>query len=209
MYKLLYDNNKTLCFVGNTVYNNLLYNHWKNIRPCVLITVEQAESNGQAWIDQHQFMCAVSNVGFKRFVVDKLSQYNPSYFSVVGDNNEFKDINIGVGTFIQHYNTAVFSDATVGNHCTLSSYITLSHHATVCDFCHVSGYCFINYTTIQPGNLLAIRCSLLGSPDNIIDIAPNCNFMVGSTVTKSVNITGTYFGNRLVTKESSLTYKLL
>lgn len=208
-YNVLYDNKTPMCFVGNTVYNKLLYEHWKDKRPCLLHTIEEVELKSQQWADQHQFMCAVSNVGFKRLVVEKLSKFNPHYFSIVGNNNNFINVDIGVGTFVQNYNTAVFDNPKIGNHCTVTSYTVLGHDSVIGDFCHVSAYCFVNYTNLQEGNLLAIRCSTLGRPGAVLDIAPNCNFMIGSTVTSPITETGTYFGNRLASKESSLTYKLL
>lgn len=208
-YTILHDNGLPLCFVGDTLYNHMLYTYWKDLRPCLHVTVEEAETHTQDWFDQHQFICIVSNVAFKRTVVEKLSRYNPHYFSVVGSENNFNHVDIGVGTFIQHYNIAIWNNIKIGDYCTVTSYNTLGHDTTIDNFCHVSAYCFLTYTTLQPGNLLAIRSSFLGRPDKRIDIAPNCNFMCNSTVTKNVTKTGTYFGHKMVSQESSLTYKIL
>lgn len=208
-YSLLYDNNQPMVFVGNTVYNHMLYNYWRNLRPCLHMTIEEAEAYTQGWINCHQFICAVSNVAFKREVVQRLSHFNPHYFSIVGSYNSFNNVKIGQGTYIQHYNDLAFGDGIIGDHCTLGSYLGFSHDVIVGDYCHISGYCFLNYTTLQDGVVLPVRTTILGNPDCQIEIAENCNFMTGSTVTKSITETGTYFGNRRVSSESSVTYKIL
>jgi len=208
-YSTLHDNGYPLVFVGKTVYNQMLYNYWKEIRPCFHLTVEEVEAYPQDWFDRHQFICAVSNVAFKRLVVERLNQFNPHYFSIVGSYNSFNNVTIGQGTYIQHYNDLAFGDSVIGNHCTLGTYLGFSHNVQVGDFCHVSGYCFLNYTTLQDGVVLPVRTTVLGAPDRQIEIAKNCNFITGSTVTKNVTETGTYFGNRKVSAESSITYKIL
>jgi serine acetyltransferase len=208
-YSLLHDNGHHLCFVGRTVYNKMLYNYWQDKKHCLHVTIEYAESQSQDWFDKHQFICAVSNVAFKRQVVERLSKFNPHYFSIVGSYNSFNNVNIGQGTYIQHYNDLAFGDGIIGDHCTLGSYLGFSHAVVVGDYCHISGYCFLNYTTLQKGVVLPVRTTILGDPDRQIEIAENCNFMTGSTVTKSITETGTYFGNRKVSAESSVTYKIL
>jgi hypothetical protein len=45
--------------------------------------------------------------------------------------------------------------------------------------------------------------------NSIISTAPYCNFLTGSTVTKDILSSGTYFGNRRRSPETSLTYKFL
>lgn len=208
-YSTLHDNGYPLVFVGNTVYNQMLYTYWNKIRPCFHLTVEEVEAYTSNWVDRHQFICAVSNVAFKREVVERLSKFDPHYFSIVGSYNSFNNVSVGQGTYIQHYNDLAFGDSTIGNHCTLGSYLGFSHNVQVGDYCHISGYCFLNYTTLKDGVLLPVRTTVLGDPDRQIEIAENCNFMTGSTVTKSIEETGTYFGNRRVSSESSVTYKIL
>ena len=187
----------------------MLYDYWQDIRPCQHITIEEAESYTQGWFNEHQFICAVSNVAFKREVVDRLSRFNPHYFSIIGNHNSFNNVSVGRGTYIQHYNDLAFGGGVIGDHCTLGSYLGFSHNVIVGNFCHISGYCFLNYTTLNDGVVLPVRTTVLGDPDRQIEIAENCNFMTGSTVTKSITETGTYFGNRRVSAESSITYKVL
>lgn len=208
-YSTLHDNGLPLVFVGNTVYNHMLYNYWQDSRKCLHLTVEEVEAHTQSWFDEHQFICAVSNVAFKRLVVKQLSGFNPHYFSIIGSYNSFNNVTIGQGTYIQHYNDFAFGDGVIGDHCTLGSYLGFSHDVRVGDFCHISGHCFLNYTTLHDGVVLPIRTTVLGDPDRKINIVENCNFMTGSTVTKSIAETGTYFGNRKISSESSVTYKIL
>lgn len=208
-YSIIHDNGYPLVFVGNTVYNHMLYNYWKDRKECLHLTVEEVEAYTQGWVNQHQFICAVSNVAFKRVVVERLSGFNPHYFSIVGSYNSFNNVSVGQGTYIQHYNDLAFGDGVIGNHCTLGSYLGFSHDVIIGDFCHVSGHCFLNYATLNDGVVLPVQTTVLGDPDRRIEIAENCNFMTGSTVTKSITETGTYFGNRRVSSESSVTYKVL
>jgi serine acetyltransferase len=208
-YSIMHDNGNMLCFVGNTIYNEMLFNYWKKKRKCLHVTVEYAEEQTQDWFNNHQFICAVSNVAFKRKVVDRLSKFNPHYFSIVGSYNSFNNVSIGQGTYIQHYNDLAFGDGVIGNHCTLGSYLGFSHAVIVGNFCHISGYCFLNYATLKDGVVLPVRTTVLGDPDRQIEIVENCNFMTGSTITKNITETGTYFGNRRVSSESSVTYKIL
>ena len=148
-YSLLHDTGRALCFVGRTKYNDMLYNYWSQVRPSIQVTIEQALSQNQSWFDQHQFICAVSNVGFKYEVTAQLQSFNPHYFSVIGTGNLFSNVQIGQGTFIQHHNTAVCDNIVIGDHCTLGAYINLSHDTKIGNCCHVSAYGFFNLSLIH------------------------------------------------------------
>lgn len=187
----------------------MLYQYWKQYRPSIQIDLEQAQQHDQSWFDQHQFICAVSNVGFKYFVVDQLKKFQPHYFSVLGEGNMFSNTKIGNGTFIQNYNTAICNNINIGDHCTIGSYVNLSHETSVGNYCHVSAYSFMNYVNLEEGNLFATRCTVIGNPGQVINIVPKCNFMLGSVVTKDIAVSGTYFGNRRTGAGTSVDYKLL
>lgn len=208
-YSILHDKDRKLCFVGQTKYNDMLYKYWQQRRPSVRVTVEELLQKDQQWADQHQFICAVSNVGFKYFVIEQLKKFNLHYFSVLGVGNMFSQITIGNGTFIQNYNTAICDNINIGDHCTVGSYINLSHETNISNYCHISAYSFMNYCDIGEGNLFAIRSTVIGDPTSPINIVPKCNFMLGSIVTKDVPTAGTYFGNKLVGAGTSVDYKLL
>ena len=208
-YDLLYDNGAELVFVGDTFYNHHLTNHFSSFRRCQIVQIEDIENNSQSWFDNHQFMSAASNVKTKYFLTERIAKMNPHYFSVIGSGNNFYNLDVGYNTYIQNYNTAIFGDATVGNHCTIGNYNILSHQTSIGDYCHVSSYSFINFSRIDNGNCVALRTNILGKPDAVLNITDHCNFMINSVVTKSIKIPGTYFSNRRQSGKTSVDYDVL
>jgi acetyltransferase-like isoleucine patch superfamily enzyme len=161
-----------------------------------------------ATLEQYQFHSSCSNVAFKRFVFDQLNLYDLHWISIVGKNNLiFDHVSIGKNTFINAFNF-LQSGISVGNHCTITTHSIIGHETTVSDFCHVSAYSMINQTALSEGNCVAARSSFLGK-NSILSTAPYCNFLTGSTVTKDILSSGTYFGKRRMSSETSLTYKFL
>jgi UDP-3-O-[3-hydroxymyristoyl] glucosamine N-acyltransferase len=206
-----YDS-RPMVFVGNTYYNQMLYNRmydgdygWN----CQLVKVEDIENNSQQWFDDHQFMAASTNVATKRFLTERIAKFNPKYFSVMGSENKFDGVTIGCGVFIENFNTAVCNDIVIGDHVTMANYICLGHDATVGSYSHLSCYSYVNFANLGEGSCVAARSSFFGKKGRIINVAPNSNFMTGSTVTKDVATTGTYYSNRRVSSESSISYDML
>ena len=206
-----YDN-RPMVFVGDTYYNRMMYNSlydgewgWN----CQLVRVEDIENNSQQWFDDHQFLAASSNVATKRFLTGRIAKFKPKYFSVMGEGNKFDGAEIGDGVFIENYNTMICNNITVGNHVTIANYVLLGHNATVSDYCHISSYSFISFSNVGVGACIATRTSITGKENDFITTALDCNFMINSTVTKSIDSTGTYFGNRRVSDESSVSYDML
>jgi carbonic anhydrase/acetyltransferase-like protein (isoleucine patch superfamily) len=206
---LLHDNHATLVFVGDTFYNHHLKNYFDGKKLCTIARVEDIENNSQAWFDDHQFMAASSNVRTKYFLTTRIAHMNPHYFSVVGSGNNFYNLDIGYNTYIQNYNTAIFGDATIGNHCTVGNYNILSHQTDIGDYCHLSSYSFINFAKLGNGNCVALRTNILGKPGGVLNITNHCNFMINSVVTKDISIHGTYFGNRSQSGKTSVDYDVL
>jgi len=208
-YQVLHDQGLIMCFVGNTFHNHTLYEYFKQQRPCEQITVEDATSKSPAWFDQRQIMCAVTNIGFKKQVIDQLTPQAPNWFSVLADNSHIgHGVSIGHNTFVNNFNV-VFDDAVIGNHCTITNYTQLSHAVVVGDFSHVGPYSYLSFTNLGPGSCLGLRSSFTGKPNNAIDTADWCNFMIGSVVTKSIASSGTYMGNRRISSNTSLAHKIL
>lgn len=207
-YHVLYDNGKPMCFVGHTKYNLMLYNHFKNLRECKLVKLEEVD---EQLVDQHQFMCAVSNVEFKYQVANYLSQFSVHFFTVVGANNTFNDTDIGYNTYIQHYNIGVCENTSIGNHCTVTAHCTLSHHAQISDYCHISPYCFVNFACVGEGTVLGLNTSIIGSgdPGELVHTPQYSNFLFGSTVRQTLTKPGTYHSHRLMSLKNSLNYKFL
>lgn len=208
-YNLLHDNDAPLVFVGDTFYNHHLKNYFSSTRPCKIVRVEDIEHNSREWFNDHQFMSATSNVKTKHFLTERIADMNPHYFSVVGSGNNFYNLDIGYNTYIQNYNTAIFGDATIGNHCTIGNYNIFSHQTSIGDYCHISSYSFINFAKLADGNCVALRTNILGKPEAVLNITNHCNFMVNSIVTKSIKIPGTYFSNRRQSGKTSVDYDVL
>ena len=201
---------RPMVFVGDTHYNRMVYDNIRTDIPgCQLVRVEEIESNSQQWFDDHQFIASGSNVAVKRFLTERIAKFNPKYFSIMGEGNKFDNTKIGLGVFIENYNTAICNDIVIGNHVTIANYVCLSHHTAINDYCHISSYSFINFAEVGEGNCIANRTSIIGKKHNIITTAKDCNFMINSTVTKNINSTGTYFGNKRMSEQSSVTYDIL
>lgn len=208
-YQLLHDQQLPLCFVGNTFHNHTLYEYFKSKRSCEHMTVEDVLLKDQDWVNQRQFMCAVTNIGFKKQVIDQLASYNPSWFSVVSDNSHIGyHVSVGVNTFINDFNY-ILDDTVIGDHCTITAHTTLSHSVDIGDFSHISPYSYLSFTKLGQGSCLGLRSSFPGKPDNILNIHSWCNFMINSVVTKHIVTPGTYLGNRRVNGNTSLTHKIL
>ena len=206
---LLHDLGRTLCFVGDTYYNQTLFDHFQKQRDCILVRVENIETCSQEWFDQHQFMCSVSNVAFKYFVTERLKHRDVEYFSVVGDYNVFSGpVDIGRNTFINCFNFFQ-PNVVIGDHCTITTHSAISHCVEVKSFSHISAYCMINHAVIEPGCCIGLRSSILGTPDDITVLPTHSNVMAGSIITSSPKTSGTYYNKRKVSDQTSLTYKLL
>jgi len=208
-YHLMHDQQRPLCFIGQTFHNHTLYEYFRTQRPCEHLTVEQVLEKDQAWFDQRQFMCAVTNIGFKKQVIDSLAKVNLHWFSVIGDNSIIgHQVVIGHNTFVNNFNV-IFDDNVIGNHCTITNYVTFSHGVAVGDFCHISPYSYLCFTELGQGVCVGVRSSFPGKPNNTVKIANWCNFMMNSVVINTITTPGTYSGKRLQSLETSLTYKIL
>lgn len=208
-YQLLHSDDRTLCFIGDTFHNHALYHHFKNQRECKLVMLEDVEVQSQAWIDQHQFMCAVTNVSFKKTVADRLANKNISWFSACSDTSVIHhNVKIGYNTLINHFNV-VYADAVIGNNVTISNYVQISHDVVIGDFSHVSPYCYLCFTHLGNGTCVGLKSSFPGKPSRLIVVPEWTNFYMDSRVTKSIAVAGTYSGSRMVDPATSLDIKIL
>lgn len=205
-YRVLFDLDRPICFVGHTVYTQMLYEYFVKIRPSSLVRLEDIENNDQSWFDQHQFICAATTISFKHLVVERLNKYRPHYVSILGVGNSFNQVDIGHGTFIQHYNIATFADVRIGNHCTIACHTTLGHDAVIDDYCHLSSYSVVTFAHLGEGCWLGMRSTAIGERNRLVKIGPNCNFLFNSRISRSIPEPGTYYGNKLVNQQTSLTY---
>jgi UDP-3-O-[3-hydroxymyristoyl] glucosamine N-acyltransferase len=209
-YTVHNSNDRELVIVGDTFYSRSLYeNLTKSQWEPILVKLEDIEHNDQKWFDRRQFIAPATNVKTKKMFVERLAHRNPHYFTVLGASNQFDNVEIGHNVFIENFNTAVCNDIVIGNHVTMSNYICLGHNATVGDFSHLSCYSYVNFANLGEGSCVAARTSFFGDKDRILNITNDCNFMTGSTVTKDITATGTYYSNKRVSSESSISYDML
>jgi UDP-3-O-[3-hydroxymyristoyl] glucosamine N-acyltransferase len=177
---------------------------------CLKFSLEEIKDRDQEWFDQYQFLSVTAKIDFKQQVVETLQDRNPHYVSVISNTTQFCQPSIiGHNTFIQHFCIVAWDNIVVGDHCTISGYTTLGHKAHIGDFNHISGYSFINYATLGKGNVVGLRSSIFGTMQDPITTTDYCNLMANSTITKSIDLPGTYFGNRYVNSETSLTKSLV
>lgn len=101
---------------------------------------------------------------------------------------------IGIGSVIGP-NATVCHNAKLGKFCSIAPHTNIGHNAQLGDNCIVSPGVVIGGSTILGNNIY------IGQSSSIKDKITICNdsrFHMTSTVTKSINYPGTYFGNRKV-----------
>ena len=209
-YQILEDAGRPLVFAGVSYFNHMLHKYFVGMGVNATIAkVEDIVTNNQQWFDDHQFICVSYNVRTKRFITGELEKFKPHYFSIIGSNNLFLDLPIGHGTYIEHHTIGMWENCSIGNHCSILSHNQLGHDIKLNDYCHVSGFSFLAFGEVGAGNCMALRTSFLGNEHQYISTAENCNFMTGSVITKDITESGTYYGNRRVSGETSVTMEVL
>lgn len=207
-YRILYDKEKTLCFIGSSFINITLFDYFSNYRHCEMYRLEEIEYNSQEWFNSRQFLTASADVGLKVRIVESLSKFNPDYFSVVAEKNRIGyNVTIGKGTYISDFNV-LLDNAIVGNHVVITHYATLSHNVEIKNFCHIGPNLYILFATLGTGSYVAAKSNFLGKTNKPIVTADYSNYLIGSTVTKDINLSGTYFGNKRLNENTSLTTKI-
>lgn len=207
-FKLLYDNNKPLCFIGNSHSNRELFQYFNQSHACEYVSYEDALVKPQQWFDDRQFIVTVASIQFKHLVVEGLSQFNPNYFSVYSTQNHIGfNVKIGRGVLIHAFNT-ILDDVVIGDHTMITTHTNLSYLSKVKDFCHIGPYSQVLAATLGSGCYLAARTSIVGKKDAITEVSDYCNFIIGSTVTKTIDLSGTYYGNKRIDTITSLDKKI-
>lgn len=172
------------------------------------VSVEYAMSQSPEWVSERQFLVGISNVKVKKQVVEYLAQSHAHYFSLIGKQNNILSYDkIGAGTFI-NYGNELLSNPQIGDHCIITAYCQLGHNVIIGDFCHVSAYSYINNSRLGTGNIVGLRSTIMGS-SSLTTTADYCNFIINTVVNKDVTTTGTYFGNRKLSDQSSLEHQIV
>lgn len=208
-YNVLHDHDLPMVFIGDTFHNHSLYNHFKKIRPCQHIRLEETTDKDDTWFLSNQCIAIVTNVKFKKTIADHLINRPVKWFSVIGKSNVlYHNINIGYNTLVNHFNV-IYDDAVIGNHCTITNHLSISHEVQINDFCHISPFTYLCFTNVGTGCVVGVRSSFPGKPESPITLPNWTNISMDSRVTKSLEISGTYCGNRLFDRSTSLDKKIL
>ena len=205
----MHDLDRKLCFIGDTWQNHTQHQYWSQSRCSALVSLEYAVAQESDWWAERQFMCAVTNVAFKKQVVNAVAARNPDWFSVIENSSEIcRDVQIGKNTLINFHNV-LYDGTEIGNHVTLTNFLMLSHDVKIKDMCHISPYSYLCFTDLQQGVCVGLRSSFPGKPHESISVAAWSNLAMDSRVTRSITEPGTYYGNRKLNNLSSLDIKIL
>jgi len=207
-YNILHDNGKTICFVADTYVNRIIYKSFENRRPCEIIRYEELIDKTQNWYDDRQFFCASSTLPFKQKIIAILDQHKVNYVSFIETSTIVgNDVTIGYNTSVQGHNS-LLDGVKVGNHCHLVNYITIVHDSVLEDFCYICPYAYICFTRLEQGVVVGLRSSFVPTESNYLTIPPYTNFLMNSVINKPITAAGTYYGNRRMSTDNSLTYKI-
>lgn len=207
-YRILHDLGLPFCFIGTTYQNQTLYSYLRNNRPCENVSLENVCQQDQTWFDKRQFMAVTTSVAFKKQIVESLNSRQINWVSAVSENTHIGyHVKIGRNTYINHFNS-IYDDVEIGDHCTISNFLSLSHCVKIKDYCHVSPHCYLCFTTLDQGVCVGVRSTFAGTPQEPICVAPWSNFMLGSNVTRSITVSGTYAGRRKQSDQPSLILKI-
>lgn len=207
-YNVLYDLDRTICFIGNCHINTIISNELERSRQVERITLEEIVLCDSEWFKQRQFFCGISSIVFKKHVVETIAHHSPHYVTII-DSNASVDRNaqIGHNTLISG-STFVVDDTSIGNHTMVNSSF-LSHENVIGNFCHISPLSYLSFSKLGQGVAVGINSIFAGHPTRIITVPDWCNFSLNSRVTRAIDVTGTYFGHKKLNNETSLTTNIL
>jgi carbonic anhydrase/acetyltransferase-like protein (isoleucine patch superfamily) len=208
-YEIYHDRGLPMIFIGDTFHNNTLVKCFAHKRLARLVSLEFALDQPDSWYYAHQFMAVVTTASFKHTLKESLEHRPVQWFSVVSKTTVINnDVMIGYNTLINNYNV-IYDDAIIGNHATVTNHCNISHDVKIEDLCHVSPYAYLCFTDLGTGSCMGLRSSMPGKPHARIKIASWTNILMDSRITKSISVSGTYYGNRKINGETSLDTKIL
>lgn len=208
-FHVLHDSGSTLCFVGLTKANRILHKYFKNKRDVEIVSFEDAQTKDQAWFDARQFMTIPADIALKVKIVEYINSRNGQWFSVVDHSNDIdEDQIVGRNVFISCYNT-ISSNTIIRDHVYISCYCTISGGVDLGEFAYIGPYTYCCFTKFGKGTMIGIRSSFVPKPDDPIETADWCNFLMESRINMSIDRSGTYKGHRLQSDETSLDIKIL
>lgn len=205
-YQILHDNGSIYCLIGKGLLADCIRSSLES-RDVEHVSFEYVRSQDANWIGQRQFLVGTSAVKFKQEVVEYLDKYHAHYFSVIGKINSISSkTRIGGGTFINMFNN-LLHDTIIGDHCVITTHCQISHNVVVGDFSHISPYSYLNNVKLGKGTVIGLRTTTTNKSQ--IEIADYCNFMLNSIITDNITQSGTYFGDKKTSSQSSIEHRIL
>jgi acetyltransferase-like isoleucine patch superfamily enzyme len=181
----------------------------KRSRKVTLLSFEEVQQQPISFFQDHQFFSTSSTMNFKKTMVDWLSVKGSSFISLVEHSSVINnDVAIGYNTVILD-NNSFMPGVTIGNHCHVVNYVTVAHETSIADFCYICGYSYLCFTHLGEGVVVGLRSSFVPKPPLKLDIPPWTNFLLNSSVNRPIDQPATYFGNRKISEETSLTYNIM
>jgi len=209
-FKIINQSERKPCFVGTGSMSTAVHVIVSQQHNCEIATVEDLMSKNDQWFNQHSFIVISSDIKFKMHTVDYLDARSATYFSVINQHNNIdSSTQIGAGCCVFSFNDMTVGPVSIGQHSIIGNHNVFAHNTILEDFCHSGHFGFFSHCHIGRGTVLGVRPSLLGPTNRVLQTADFCNFISGSTITKDIKISGTYYGNRLLHKETSLTKRIL
>jgi NDP-sugar pyrophosphorylase family protein len=195
--------------VGKSYVNQIAFDALKKRRKTVWLSLEQAQEQPPSFFQDHQFFGSSSTMSFKRSMIDWLQSKNVSFVSLVDSTSVIdSNVEIGYNTVILD-NNSLMSGVTIGNHCHMVNCVSVVHESSISDFCYICGYSYLCFTHLGQGVVVGLRSSFVPKPPLKLDIPPWTNFLLSSAVNRPIQQSGTYFGNRKISEETSLTYSIM
>ena len=143
-------------------------------------------------VDAAYAVCAVGSARVRKIVIEKLSNSNIKFATVIDPSVIMSDrVEIGEGTIICA-GTIITVDVKIGKHVIINLDCTIGHDDVINDF--VTIYPSVNIS----GNVQVDECSELGTGMQIIQgkkISSNTIIGAGAVVVKDCAESGTYVGN--------------
>ena len=208
-FNILHDDGRDICIVGKSYVNKMVFDIVKSQRKILLLTFEECQQQPISFFEDHQFFSTSSTMSFKKTMIDWLSTKDASFISLVDSSSVIDhDVTIGRNTVILDHNS-LMPGITIGNHCHVVNHAHIVHETSISDFCYICGYCYLCFTHLGTGSVVGLRSSFVPKPPIKLDIPPWTNFLLNSAVNRSINQPGTYFGNRKINDQTSLTYSIM
>jgi len=207
-YTVLHDNGKKICLIGNTFISKQLFAYFNSIRPVENVLYEEVLNQTDQWRKERQFIFPTSDIALKLNVITQLNKKQIHWCSVVSKFNSIgNNVSIGHNVYISSWNS-LLDNVSIGNHTVLTDQCTLSHNVIIEDFCHIGPQGYFVFCKIGQGSYIASKSSFLGRSTFYLETLEYCNYIVASTVTKKIEVPGTYYGNRRIDTNTSLDRKI-